>query len=326
MSWHKLLQLNVLLLLALFAIPTSLLASTITGYQPVAINCLDSTGARQLAIRSFSKAGTPYYLLVDQENLATRIAPTSSVKPAAAAAPPPLNDILTKKTLPPYSVQNFGLKHAMKSVSGMFLTVDLCPSKRPFEKGMFEALANISKTSARPTPVAICISGAWLSTHREELSWLKDQEQQGLLTITWVNHSLSHFYDPALLLERNFMLAAGTNQRMEILANEVAMLEAGITPSPFFRFPGLVSDERLVKLLRELSLIPLGADAWLAKGEVPRDGSIILVHGNGNEPPGIVKLMKLLQSPNSPHFLPLTAATAASRNNLLDKAATAGQR
>ncbi|MBT0665352.1 polysaccharide deacetylase [Geobacter pelophilus] len=325
MSWRKLLQLNVLLLLALFAIPTSPLASTITGYQPVVINYLDSSGARQLAIRSFSKAGTPYYLVVDQDTLATKLAPATSVKPATAEATP-FDDILAKKTAPPYSLQNFGLKHAIRPVSGMFLSVDLCPSKRPFEKGMFEALTAISRTSGRPTPVAICISGAWLSTHREELSWLKDQEQKGLLAITWVNHSLSHFYDPALLLERNFMLAAGTNQRMEILANEVAMLEAGITPSPFFRFPGLVSDERLAKLLRELSLIPLGADAWLAKGEAPRDGSIILVHGNGNEPPGIVKLMKLLQSSNSPHFLPLTAATTASRNNLLDKAATAGQR
>jgi len=34
-------------------------------------------------------------------------------------------------------------------------------------------------------------------------------------------------------------------------------------------------------------LIPIGSAAWLAKGETPRAGSLILVHANGNEPEGI---------------------------------------
>ncbi|WP_237754274.1 polysaccharide deacetylase [Geobacter sp. OR-1] len=312
------------LVLLCLAVPLS--AATITEYRPTTVACRLDNGAKQLAIRSFRKEGVPYYLLVDLNSLATRTAPASSVRPITEAGPPSFSDILAKNTAPPYKLQNFGLTHAMTNPSGMFLTVDLCPSKRPFEKGAFEALAAIASKSGRPTPVAICITGAWLRTHREELSWLQAREQQGLLAITWVNHSLTHFYDPTLPLERNFMLAAKTDQRHEILANEVAMLEAGLVPAPFFRFPGLVADERLVKLLAELSLIPLGADAWLAKGEEPRNGSIILVHGNGNEPPGITRLMKLLQSPDFPAFLPLAAATTASRNNLLDKPATAGQR
>jgi hypothetical protein len=86
------------------------------------------------------------------------------------------------------------------------------------------------------------------------------------------------------------------------------MIGKGLPPSVFFRFPGLVADEKLIKLLAKLSLIPLGADAWLAKGEEPRKGSIILVHGNGNEPPGIARLMNILQTPNPPNFLPLLLA------------------
>ncbi len=52
------------------------------------------------------------------------------------------------------------------------------------------------------------------------------------------------------------------------------MLEAGkvlvshnIAPSPFFRFPGLVSDQTLIEKLKDFGFIPLGSDAWLAKGE-----------------------------------------------------------
>jgi len=42
-------------------------------------------------------------------------------------------------------------------------------------------------------------------------------------------------------------------------------------------------------------LIPVGSNAWLAKGEEPKDGSIILVHGNSNEHSGIEKAMVLLE-------------------------------
>jgi len=38
-------------------------------------------------------------------------------------------------------------------------------------------------------------------------------------------------------------------------------------------------------------LISLGADAWLALNQKPRDGSIMLVHPNGNEELGL-KLYK----------------------------------
>jgi hypothetical protein len=280
-----------------------------------------------LAIRSFISGDKQRsYLIVNPQSLESHIVLASEVTilkefPSQSH----LAETIARTTAPPYRLQNHGLAHSLRSVSGMFLTVDLCPSRRPFEKGLFESLAAIATTKGEPVPVAICISGTWLSAHREEIAWLKEQERQGLLAITWVNHSLTHFYDSALPLTKNFLLADGTDQRREILENEVRMLEAGLTPSLFFRSPGLVADERLVKLLHELSLIPLGADAWLAKGKEPKAGSIILVHGNGNEPQGIVKLMKPLQGPKSPLFLPLAEAVVPERDKTVDKPSRTGQ-
>jgi hypothetical protein len=297
-----------LLLLLLISIPYPVNASTISNYKTINATCLHSSDRQQLAIRTFLKDGAPYYLLLDPQNLTTTIAPESSVKLLKDSKTNPFPGTLSSISAPPIRLQNHGLKHSIPPVDGMFLTVDLCPSKRSFEKATFEALGAIARNNGKPVPVAICISGVWLSNHNDEVNWLKEQDRKGALAITWVNHSLSHYYDPTLLLERNFMLATGANQLMEILANEVAMIGKGLTPSVFFRFPGLVADEQLIKLLTKLSMIPLGADAWLAKGEEPRNGSIILVHGNGNEPPGIAKLMKLLQTPNPPNFLPLPLA------------------
>ena len=47
-------------------------------------------------------------------------------------------------------------------------------------------------------------------------------------------------------------------------------------------------------------LIPVGSDAWLAKNEVPSAGSIVLVHGNGNEPVGVEKLLERVQGGEIP--------------------------
>jgi len=34
-------------------------------------------------------------------------------------------------------------------------------------------------------------------------------------------------------------------------------------------------------------MIPIGSDAWLAKNQWPKEGSIVLVHANGHELIGI---------------------------------------
>jgi hypothetical protein len=92
------------------------------------------------------------------------------------------------------------------------------------------------------------------------------------------------------------MLAPGTNIDSEVLNNEILLLTKNIVPSLFFRFPGLISDQLVYERIIELGLIPVGSDAWLAKGQKPGNGSIVLIHANGNEPVGVRDFIALLKS------------------------------
>ena len=115
-------------------------------------------------------------------------------------------------------------------------------------------------------------------------------QNQGKLAITWVNHTFSHIYYSDLPESKNFLLTEMVNLDTEIMLTEQYLLEENQTPSVFFRFPGLISNPGLLKRLKRYGLIHVGADAWLAKDEVIKPGSIVLVHGNGNEHAGILLL------------------------------------
>jgi hypothetical protein len=95
------------------------------------------------------------------------------------------------------------------------------------------------------------------------------------------------------------LLEPGTDLRYEILGTEIALLHHGFLSSVFFRFPGLVSDHQVVDSVISYGLIPIGSDAWLAKGQPVHQGSIVLIHGNGNEPVGIKDFIRLLQTEKS---------------------------
>jgi peptidoglycan/xylan/chitin deacetylase (PgdA/CDA1 family) len=82
-------------------------------------------------------------------------------------------------------------------------------------------------------------------------------------------------------------LTRGVDAESEILRTERLIIANGETPSLFFRFPGLVSNDPLMEAVRRFHLVTLGADAWLAIGQKPGPGSIVLVHPNGNEPLGL---------------------------------------
>jgi hypothetical protein len=77
------------------------------------------------------------------------------------------------------------------------------------------------------------------------------------------------------------------------------MLSKGIVPSVFFRFPGLVSSNKIIEQVLSFGLIPVGSDAWLAKGQQAKDGSIVLIHANGNEEIGVQDFIQLLKSEQS---------------------------
>jgi len=244
-------------------------------------------------LRAFEQERKNYYLAVDESGLKTQILSdkivNSSIKNSTQKTT--YSRLLNQYTKAPYLLQNYGLKHLLSDK--IFLTIDMCPSKKKgYEQSFFETL---SKYRKKAIPIVVFISGKWIKSHYGEFLSLRKMQSDGLLEITWGNHTLNHFYDAKRKLEENFILTPGINIEDEILENEKLLLSYGITPSILFRFPGLVSDKNSVNILNRLGLIPVASDAWLAKGEEIKNGSIVLVHGNKNEPFGIKKAKDFIE-------------------------------
>lgn len=161
---------------------------------------------------------------------------------------------------------------------GFVTTIDLCPSRKPMDRHFFDMLMQ-----QQISPVYVCVSGLWIERHPSELAYLRSLEAP---EIVWVNHSYSHDFKGGFAYP-NFMLLQDTDVEHEVLHNEQVLLQNGLTPSVFFRFPGLHTDMELSKKIVAYGLLPLGANTWLARGEALRNGSIVLVHANGNEPEGL---------------------------------------
>ena len=242
--------------------------------------------------------------MVDVGDLSTRIAARADCR----CEPMSLSALRKPKADAPYFAaldsaekngriqQDAGLTRGYPQQKGIDLTADLCPSKRPLDREFFTGLIGQFGQKEKPVPIAIAVTGVWMNEHLEDLQWLIDLQKKGDFNITWINHSYNHrTYGDSLPAQENFLLKKGTNLDVEVLRTEQKMIENGITPSVFFRFPGLVSDSVLFKKITRYGLIPVGSDAWLAKNQSPKDGSIVLVHANGNEPYGIRQFFKLIR-------------------------------
>ncbi|MBI3544211.1 MAG: polysaccharide deacetylase [Deltaproteobacteria bacterium] len=261
--------------------------------------CREAGEPTRLATRTFEKGKQKYVHLVDPESLETTIVPALCLQceeaEQVAWGNTRLFRALALATMPQRSLENVGVRHATRWVNGYFLTVDLCPSRKAgFDEEIFDALEALAPERGPGVPVGVAVSGLWVRAHRAQFEWLVEQQRQQRLRITWINHTYSHPFDARLPVGRNFLLEKGVNVDYEILGLEKLLLEHGVVPSVFFRFPGLVADRGLEDLLRSFLLIPVGSDAWLAKNETPQLGSIILIHGNENEPAGVDDFLKWL--------------------------------
>lgn len=257
--------------------------------------------SREICLRKFDVRGEEYLLLVNPNTLTTKVAQAKQYRVKALKPA----DIRLKFANSPYvkainlalktdrQLQNAGIDHAIPKTQGISLTIDLCPSHKVLDRRIFKALMD-SYTCEVPIPLAISVSGRWLEKHGNDLKWLQELVRQGIFKITWINHSFNHEVN-TLPLRENFLLSKGVDLNEEVLSNERLMLELGLLPSVFFRFPGLVSDLEEVKKVSDFGLIPVGSDAWLAKGEAAKAGSIVLIHGNGNEPIGVDDFLDLLK-------------------------------
>jgi hypothetical protein len=295
------------------SIPSHLIdASSVGDYRSVLRACRAADGRRSLAIREMSLAGEPVVLLADPQALTTRLerAACWTCKDAAdeELSGTRLMHAVEASAAAPGLVhrgflENAGLTHG--GSSGAYLTGDLCPSSRPLDRDFLERLA----TKEERPPIALSISGLWLLHHFADYQWLLQRQTGGAFEITWVDHSYHHQFRRGVPNDRNFLLTPGVDPDAEILDTERLLIANGQTPSLFFRFPGLISSAPLMQAARRHHLIALGADAWLAIGQRPRAGSIVLVHPNGNEEIGLKMFDRdLARGTISPTLEPLDSA------------------
>jgi hypothetical protein len=96
-------------------------------------------------------------------------------------------------------------------------------------------------------------------------------------------------------LKENFLLEPGTDIKYEVLETEKPCWPMACCRRCFSGSRAWYLISNWCKIT-DFGLIPIGTDAWLAKGQQPQAGSIVLIHGNGNEPVGVNDFIKLLQS------------------------------
>jgi hypothetical protein len=263
----------------------------------------DSTCADTLVVlRRFQLDGTRHYLVVNAATLATTVVAAESTSVDRTAWPKlrkKLAVTIYGKSLADAeqradSLQDAGITHVSRADSGVDLTIDLCPAKHVLVRSFFTRLEQELDSAQKPVPMAISLTGSWMKEHPDDLAWLKGEVDSGLIAVTWINHSFNHRTARDLTLKENFLLEPGTNITEEVLSTEKMMLANGLVPSVFFRFPGLVSDDSVFHKVTAFGVIPIGTDAWLAKGEWPEEGSIVLVHANGNDPMGIRRFFEII--------------------------------
>ena len=283
----------------------------VTEYRAVFESCSGSAGEKRLAVRRMFFDGAARLLTVDPITLVTRLddAGAWSCVPTDDAAQGETRFGKALRGAPSGTpnaglLRNEGVMHGL--TDGSFVTGDLCPSLRPLDRAFLE---RFEQTSAH-APIALSISGLWLVHHADDFHWLQQQRRSGALNITWVTHSFTHPFDPQRPMAQDFLLRPGLDLAHEVLDPERLLIAQGETPSVFFRFPGLVANAALVAVVRAYHLIALGADAWLVLSPtLPRPGSIILVHPNGNEPAGLRLFARYLDSGRlSRPFRPVTDA------------------
>jgi hypothetical protein len=293
--------------------PTELAsADAVADYASVLRTCRSADGREGVAIRAMTIAGAPILLLADPRNLSTRLE-RAACWTCQDASEDSLSDTRMMRAVAQSAeapglvhrgfLQNAGLTHG--AAAGAFVTGDLCPSRKPLDRPFFDKLAG----EAPHAPVALSISGLWLVHHFQDYRWLLDRQAAGALDILWVDHTYHHPYRRGEPAARNFLLTDGVDADAEILDTERLLIANGQTPSLFFRFPGLVSSAPLMQAVRRHHLISLGADAWLALGQRPGEGSIVLVHPNGNEQAGLAMFDRdMARGAIAEPLEPLTAA------------------
>jgi peptidoglycan/xylan/chitin deacetylase (PgdA/CDA1 family) len=266
-----------------------------------AVSEIDSAGTRLLRLRTFSDTeGNGWFLAVDPVRLEPSLHRparwSATGRPLSALDSTPWGRLRREELDGGW--KSAGLDHILSRDRGIVLSVDLCPSSKPFDRRIAKSVWDAFRKDDHPVPVSFALSGAWLRSHRDDMAWLLSQVDSGRIDPTWIDHTDRHRYVKGVPDRKNFLFLPGTDIDSEILGAEREMLRHGAVPSVFFRFPGLMDSDSLFRRVLAAGLLPVGSDAWLAKKQAARPGSIVLIHGNGNERIGVDDFLRLLRSEN----------------------------
>ena len=275
----------------------------LTGSVDALLGTQLAAGVRVTAIRTLALDGKKARFVVDDDSFTTAVvaedvlaaasrAPTAT--DAIADAPYPKSLAALGKSLDALDAVDADAEVPAGATEAFALTIDMCQSSKAFEKRLFDWAASLSDQVHHAIPVGIAMSGGWAKAHAGEFDQILDYQRRGKIAITWINHSSTHPLHclNASCSSAQFLTAPGVDFTEEVVGLERALLGRGLLPSPIFRFPGLVHDDQRMKQLAGLSLMPIDADAWIAKGQPIKSHAVVLVHGNGNEPEGITGFLK----------------------------------
>lgn len=156
-------------------------AVIITDYKPVFLPVIAENKKIRIAIRSYLNNEKSYFVLVDPNSFKTEIAlqelvilPTNKIEKAnllKKLSKTPYIKVLNKYSSAPYIQQNYGATSSMYKVKGQFLTIDMCPSSKSFEEDFFKKLVELSIKLNKPIPIAICVSGLWISIQKNSYGY-----------------------------------------------------------------------------------------------------------------------------------------------------------
>jgi len=278
-----------------------------TASIPARVGSAVAAGRKLAIIRTATYQGEATRLVVDEESYATSLVPAAALTQSSRVAAPAdrVQDAPYAKSLAELGRGGAALDRVDAEARNLgadepfALTIDMCQSRKPWEKRLFDWAVALSDKLHAAVPVGIAMTGVWAKAHPTELDQLLAWERNGKLAITWINHSSTH---PLHCLDAScrraqFLTASSVDFDEEVLGEERVILARGMAPSTIFRFPGLVHDANRLRQLSRLSLMPLDADGWIAKGQPIHARAVVLVHGNGNEPEGIVGFLRQVESP-----------------------------
>ena len=112
------------------------------------------------------------------------------------------------------------------------VTVDLCWSLRPMEQDFLTNLPSMMPSSGA-APATIFVSGRWIEQHPTEMETLVGLEQEHGATLIWGLHSWVHPKDGGFMNDLSV-----SEVREDALRLERKLLEWGIVPTVYYRFPG----------------------------------------------------------------------------------------